>query len=411
MVDSPTAESDSPEAEPFWWGTTSSSVSAEGVADTADWWAWEKEGRAPRSYDGAGIGTDFRDDFALLATLGLSHIRITIEWARLEPAEGKRNSDAVDRYRDMLAAARDSGLIPWVTMQHGTLPGWYLDDEGGHRDNKSRGRYWSRHVDFVAETFDDLAEGWTPIEDPISWAIRGYGLGTRPPGRTGNPSALAEAIEGAMLAVDEGVRLLRSGRQTVMATFRADPIHARPEEDRRIAPETASAVREWDGLMWGTWLQAVSDGTIRVGDRFAKNVENLVTGVDVVGLIHDHPVGVDHFGNLVSWPAAAPTDISGFAPEPAELGEAIHRAHEALPSHKLAVASHGIATLDDNWRGDVIDAAVGIVTEAQRDFGLLGYFHETAIDGYEWAFGFDGPRGLINRDRRPKDSVQRLPTV
>ena len=83
----------------------------------------------------------------------------------------------------MLAFAREVGLQNWITLQSTTLPGWYLDDEGGHRDEDARGRYWLRHVDRVAEAFDEFATGFVPIDDPIGWAVRSYGLGSRPPGR------------------------------------------------------------------------------------------------------------------------------------------------------------------------------------------------------------------------------------
>ena len=41
-----------------------------------------------------------------------------------------------------------------------------------------------------------------------------------------------------------------------------------------------------------------------------------------------------------------------------------------------------------------------------RDDGmnLVGYFHDTAIDGYEWRAGFETERGLIRRDRTIKPS-------
>ena len=39
---------------------------------------------------------------------------------------------------------------------------------------------------------------------------------------------------------------------------------------------------------------------------------------------------------------------------------------------------------------------------------LMGWFHDTAVDGYEWVRGFEAPRGLLTRDRRPKDSALRL---
>ena len=74
-----------------------SSLQAEGVAPAADWSRWERDGRVPRSGDGNGLATNHHDDFAILASIGLTHVRLTIEWARLEPEPGRIDRDAFDR--------------------------------------------------------------------------------------------------------------------------------------------------------------------------------------------------------------------------------------------------------------------------------------------------------------------------
>jgi beta-glucosidase len=391
----------------FRWGVTSSSVSAEGVAPGADWSTWERDGRVPPSGDGSGFRRDFRDDIGQFVDLGCSDWRITVEWARIEPEPGRIDSDAVDWYVDVLAHARASGLRSWVTLHHGSLPGWYVDDEGGHRDETARGRWWARHVDRMAETLDGVADGWVPIDDPIGWAVRGYLLGSRPPGRR-DPVAAHEAVFGAVMAVEESVRLLASGRQPVMTAWRADPVRAAPLDDGRIAPEAHAAADRWDALLWGTWLRAHAEGTLHLEGRAATPVPSLLSEVDVVGLVHDHPVGVDAGGSLGSWPASAPRAADGFAPEPDELGEAIDRAASSLPDFDVAIAGHGIPTGDDGWRDELLVRSLAHVVEAADDGRLVGYFHDSGVDGYEWSLGFAGPRGLIDRERRVKPSAERF---
>ena len=132
-------------------------------------------------------------------------------------------------------------------------------------------------------------------------------------------------------------------------------------------------------------------------------------GPELVGLSHDHPVGVTETGRLVSWPASARRSAAGFAPEPAELGEAVHRAIDAVPGRGVVVAAHGVPTDDDDWRDTVLDGSLAVVADA-RASGLRGYFHDSAVDGYEWALGFGAARGLIGRNRVVKPSAQRLAT-
>ena len=56
----------------------------------------------------------YAEDFRLFAGLGLTHHRLSIEWARLEPERGVHDPRAVAHYRAVLAAARDAGVAPWV---------------------------------------------------------------------------------------------------------------------------------------------------------------------------------------------------------------------------------------------------------------------------------------------------------
>ncbi|NEP28248.1 MAG: hypothetical protein F6K49_42185, partial [Moorea sp. SIO3I6] len=58
------------------------------------------------------------------------------------------------------------------------MPGWFGDDSGSFGDERAREYSWLRHVDRCAERFGDVVQGWTPIEDPIGWALRGYSLGS-----------------------------------------------------------------------------------------------------------------------------------------------------------------------------------------------------------------------------------------
>jgi len=391
----------------FRWGTTASSVSAEGAAPRADWSAWESTGRAAPSHDGAGLRVESRDDIAQFVALGCTDWRLAVEWARVEPEPGRIDSDALDWYHDVLAEARAAGLATWVTIHHGSLPGWYVDDEGGHRDETARARWWAPHVDRLAEALDGVTDGWVPVDDPIGWAVRGYMLGTRPPGRRDLGQA-HEALFGAVMATEEAVRLLASGSQPVMTAWRADPLHPAPLDDGRITPEAQAATRRWDDLLWGTWLRAHAEGTLAVEGRAPTPVPALQADVAIVGLIHDHPLGVDSGGSLGAWPAGASRAADGFAPEPDELAEVVNRVSTELPDSDIAIAGHGLPTTDDRWRDEVLDRSLGHVLEAAADRRLVAYFHDSGVDGYEWTLGFDGPRGLLDRSRRPKPSSDRF---
>ena len=73
------------------------------------------------------------------------------------------------------------------------------------------------------------------------------------------------------------------------------------------------------------------------------------------------------------------------------------------------IAGHGVATTDDEWREQIVTDTVELLIDA-ADHGVpvVGYLHDTGIDGYEGPMGFATQRGLIARDRTPKPSAEWL---
>lgn len=392
------------------WGVTSSSVQTEGVHPAADWSRWERDKAAPDSSDGNGFTTNFQDDLALIASLGVTDVRLTVEWARIEPTEGKVHNEALDRYADVVEHALAVGLKPWLTLHHTTLPGWFSEDANGFVDERGREYLWMRHVDRCAERFGDLAAGWTPIDDPVGWAIRGYGLASRPPGRRSDTElgmlGLYEAIEGALLADHLAARHLRSGGATTMAV-RGTPTIFGAVDDRRSTREAEAAqqhVRWWAAVLFDSWINMCGNGEMVLPDRRPQHDIEWVNDFDIVGLGFDHPISIDSRGKMRPYPADAPRADSGFAPLPEELGVLLHRMSERLDA-PLAVSANGVSTTNDEWRTELLEETINIVSDARGDgVNLVGYFHDTAIDGYEWRAGFETERGLISRDRTIKPS-------
>lgn len=383
----------------FAWGTTSSSVQSEGVSRAADWWAWERDGDAPTSSDGSGFGVDFRDDLALVAELGCNAVRLTVEWARIEPVPDKVDRAVLDFYADVIDHARAVGLAPWVTLHSTSLPGWFAEDEGGFRDERAREYWWTRHVDRCAERFGASPVGWTPIEDPIGWAVRGYHLANRPPGLN-DPTLLRDAVAGALEADHRAAQLLAAGGARTMAVRGVPTIFEH-------GPQAESTSRFWAGLLFDTWIDVLDSGELHVPDRAIAIRERWVDDFDHIGLVFDNPIGIDREGRLHAYPESARTADSGFAPLPEELGVLVHRVAERLPDRSLVIAGNGVSTRDDEWREGLLRETLDVVQQLVDDgINLHGYFHDTAIDGYEWRAGFETQRGLIDRDRSIKDSGQ-----
>lgn len=393
----------------FMWGSAASSTQTEGAAPASDWWAWERAGRVPPSGDGNGFATRYATDFALLADLGLRHHRISLEWARLEPRPGDHDAAAVEHYRQVLTAARDAGIEPWVCLHHFTLPGWFSMDEGGFLDDRARGYFWPRHVDWVAETFGDLVAGWKPINEPVAYAFGGWMVGEIPPGRS-DLGAFLDALEGTLLAQHEAWRLLRSGDQPTCTIMNLSPVRAVWDEEPEREAALANAAL-FDQIIWSSWLRALRDGVLALPGRPERLVEDMAGSFDLIGFSYYQGFGVRADLSTVPHPAGARTGPLGYAPWADGLREVLERLAEELPDRPLVIAECGLGTPtdadDDEWRASYLDECLRITTAAIRDgIDVRGFFHWTAIDNYEWTHGHEVAFGLLDRDRTPKGSAE-----
>ena len=100
----------------FLWGSATSSHQVEGDNHN-DWSEWEKsprrieqlkkDGKNPSDFI-SGVACNsykrFEEDFDIAKNLNHNVHRISIEWSRIEPEEGKFNYEAVQHYKNVVKA-------------------------------------------------------------------------------------------------------------------------------------------------------------------------------------------------------------------------------------------------------------------------------------------------------------------
>ncbi|WP_019634428.1 family 1 glycosylhydrolase [Actinomadura atramentaria] len=388
--------------EGFIWGTGASATQAEGAAPASDWHAWERLGRAPASGDGNGFARSYAADFALYAGLGLRHHRMSVDWARLEPEPGRRDRAEVARYRDVLRAAADAGITPWLCLLHFTLPAWFADD-GGFADERTWRRRWPDHVEFVADAFGDLVGGWQPVNEPNYYPWIAYGGGPFPPGRD-DPDEFGRVSEGIHLATAEAARRLRATGRPVASIYGLSTAVALDD-----SAATAARIAEHRADHWASWLGLVRDGVLRVRDRPPIEAPDLAGVFDMIGFSYYRTVGVRD-GAPVGYPSGAPRSDMGYRVSADGLRLVLDELRRELPGTPLLVAEYGVGTADDGLRAAYLRDGLAVVRAAIADGAdVRGFFHWTGVDNYEWLRGHDVSFGLIDRDRnvRPSAAVLR----
>jgi beta-glucosidase len=387
--------------EGFLWGTGASSTQCEGAAPASDWWDWEQEGRAPHSGNGNGFAERYAEDFALFAGLGLTHHRLSIEWARVEPQQGVYDRAAIAHYRDVLQSAHAAGVTPWVCLHHFTLPRWFAA-AGGYLVEGNRTSHWARHVEFMAETFGDLVGGWQPVNETNYYAAAAYRGRGWPPGRN-DREAWGMASEAMQLATAEAAVRLKQTDAPVSSIFGLSTEVALDDE-----PETLAKVATFRATNWDAGLGLFREGVLRIPGRPPVERPDLAGSFDLIGFSFYATIGVAA-GRMAAYPPDAPPSPLGYTIAADGLDLVLNRLAAEVPGTPLLVAEYGIGTDDDAMRAQYLHDGLAITKAAiDRGIDVRGFFHWTGVDNYEWQHGFDVSFGIVDRDRVVRPSAQVL---
>jgi beta-glucosidase len=131
----------------FLWGAATSAYQVEGGNTNADWWEWEKRSGKVNSGPACRHYELYEQDFDLAKDLGHNAHRLSIEWSRIEPEEGKFSGEALKHYLEVILALRARNIEPVVTLHHFTNPAW-MSSSGGWVDRRSV-EWFIRYCDFV----------------------------------------------------------------------------------------------------------------------------------------------------------------------------------------------------------------------------------------------------------------------
>ena len=116
-------------APDFLMGASTAAHQVEGNNIHSDCWAMENIPHtlyADRSGDAVDHYHRYGEDIRLLSDAGLNAYRFSIEWARIEPEEGKFDETEVEHYRGVIRCCKEHGVEPMITLHHFSSPAWII---------------------------------------------------------------------------------------------------------------------------------------------------------------------------------------------------------------------------------------------------------------------------------------------
>jgi beta-glucosidase len=397
--------------EGFRWGTATSAHQVEGDNIHNDWWAWEQQPGRIRGGDRSGAAcrwwTHAEEDFDRAAALGQNAHRLSIEWSRIEPAPGRWDAAALERYRTMLRELRRRGIEPMVTLLHFTVPRWFA--EGGGWTRADAPGLFARFVERAASALMEHCDLWCTVNEPVGWIFSALLEGRWPPGGRSIPAALRAAtnlVRAHAAAYRALHRVQPQARVGLANYFRLyDPENPRSPLDRLIAAEQ-------DRFVNRSFLDAVTRGRVRAFPWLAS-IPEAATTLDFVGVNYytrdlvrfDLRVPRQLFGRNFPGADLPISDGDYGVIYPKGMARVLRLAHAY--GRPLYVTENGLPDRDDDQRPSFIIAHLREMWQAMRGgIDVRGYYHWSLVDNFEWADGWSLKFGLIEMD--PETQARRL---
>ncbi|AEN12166.1 MULTISPECIES: family 1 glycosylhydrolase [unclassified Streptomyces] len=369
----------------FLWGASTAAHQIEGNNTNCDWWVKEHTAGThiqEPSLDACDSYHRWHEDMDLLAGLGFTDYRFSIEWARIEPVEGHFSRAELAHYRRMVEGALARGLRPMVTLHHFTVPQWFEERGGWTADGATE--LFARYVAACAPVISEGVGHVCTINEPNMIAVmagqakRGD-IGFPPAGLPTPDDETTQAVIAAHHAAVKEVRALDAGiqvgwtiaNQVYQARPGAEDVTAAYRHPREDVFIEAARGDDWIGVQSYTRTEIGPDGPVPA----AEGVERTLTRWEYY---------------------------------PAAVGHALrHTAEVAGPDMPLIVTENGIATADDTRRVAYYTGALHEVASAIEDgLDVRGYLAWSALDNYEWG-SFAPTFGLIAVDRETFERTAR----
>ena len=201
----------------FVFGVAAASAQIEGAAfkDGKGESIWDRFARIPGKVANGhnlDIACDhyhrFDEDFALMASLGTRHYRLSISWPRIFPTgDGALNQAGLDFYHRLFASLRSHGITPWVTLFHWDLP-QALEDRGGWTSRDTVDAF-KRYAETVVRAFAPVVDNWITLNEIRCFTTLAYEVGTKAPGRQEPPAVVNRTCHHALLCHGHAVRAVR----------------------------------------------------------------------------------------------------------------------------------------------------------------------------------------------------------
>ncbi|HSX24666.1 MAG TPA: glycoside hydrolase family 1 protein [Candidatus Andersenbacteria bacterium] len=351
----------------FLYGASMSAHQVEGNCVNNNWWKYEQS-RLPKFR--SGIACDhwnrYKEDFALAHQLGHTAHRLSLEWSKIEPIEGKFDARAIQHYREVLLELKKYNIKTFVTLHHFTNPLWF-EKRGGWQTYQAPEAF-AKYVQYCAGHLGDLVDFWITINEPMVYVVQSYYKAIWPPQKK------------------NVFTMLRVMNHFAHAHLRAYRVL------RRITPHIPV------GLAYSL-VAYVPEYPDSVFDRLQTRIKNWFFNHRFFSLIKNKQdfIGVNYYFTNYSDKKDVVRSDMGWIISPEGLTQVLLGIKKY--NKPIYITENGIADAHDVNRAEFITSHLRAIELAQKQgVDVRGYLYWSLLDNFEWAEGFEPRFGLIAID-------------
>jgi beta-glucosidase len=351
----------------FLWGASTSSYQVEGGIFNNDWAYAAKNGRVMP----AGSATDhynrYREDFDIAKSLGHNAHRISIEWARIEPEEGKFDQKEIEHYKNVIQAMKERGIKPFITLWHFTLPIWFAN-KGGFA-SKDSASYFSRYCKHVITELNEEGIIWSTINEPVVYATMSYLWGHWPPFELFKLNVFLKVVRNLAKSHNHAYREVKAAHPEVSLGVVKNNMYKHVAKDSRWNPllHISKWINDW---LWNFWfMNKVKDNIDTIGVNYYFHTE---------------------FGKKEKY---VKSDMGwDLYPEGLKFVLLDLKKYEK----PIYITEAGIADKKDYFRAEYIkDLVVAVNKAIENGADVKGFLYWSLLDNYEWIYAYSQKFGLV----------------
>lgn len=423
----------------FMWGAATAAYQIEG--------AWNEDGKGPSVWDICGRGKNvvlynetgdvacdhyhrYKEDVALMKEIGLKYYRFSISWSRILPEGiGSINEKGLQFYSNLVDELKANGIEPLVSLFHWDYP-YALYQKGGWMNPESSD-WFLEYTKVVVDALSDRVSYWITLNEPQCFIGCGHAFGSHAPFVQFGTKELIAMSHNVLLAHGKAVKYIREHAKTKAEISFAPiaPVYIPQNDSPEAIEEAKNKTFRMDKQGFTFSLTWWSDPVIL--GRYPQEAYELF-GEDMPVYSEDDMKLIcqplDFYGMNVYY-SASDRRVEGYpenmwqgrpqtgmdwvvSPEVMYWSPKFIYERYGLP---LMITENGMAGMDwvhldgkvhDPYRIDFMHRyLLEFRRAAEEGIPLKGYMHWSAMDNFEWAFGYNKRFGLIYVDYQTQERI------